>query len=153
MVLQPSNKYNIAKGSSAKSPENIPLITVSPSLKDASRRRRAHLAGNSTTTPNFATNKQAYAQHIERSKMKSSSSEAPHLRFEPSSIPVQDVEMEDAQPVTQPIMGKTTIQLPRYLVRPDYKEVRRDTLTLIDPELSRAPIESIQQGLAALGPE
>ena len=85
--------------------------------------------------------------------MGSSSSEALRFPFESSSIPVQDVEMEDSQPATQPIMGKATVQLPRHLPRPDYKEIRRETLAVIDPELSRAPTESIKQVLATLGPE
>ena len=157
MVLQPSNKNNIVKKkSSAKSSENIPpvkLRTVSSSLKDASRRRRARVAGNFTTTSNFVTNKQAYAQHIKQRKMKASTSKTLRFRFESFSIPVQDIEMKDVQPPTQPIMEKTTVQLPRHLARPDYKEVNRDTLAAIDLELAKAPIEYIQQGLAALGPE
>ena len=157
MVLQPSNKNNIMKKrSSAKSSENLPpvkLRTVSSSLKDASRRRRARVAGNFTTTSNFITNKQAYAQHIKQRKMKSSSSKSLRFRFESFSIPVQDVEMKDVQPATRPVMEKTTVQLPRHLARPDYKDISRETLAAIDPELAKAPIEYIQQGLAALGPE
>lgn len=157
MVLQPSNKNNVTKKrSSAKSSENIPpvkLRTVSSSLKDASRRRRARVAGNFTTTSNFVTNKQAYAQHIKQRKMKSPSSKSLRFRFKSFSIPVQDVEMTDVQPATQPIVQKTTVQLPRHLARPDYKEVSRESLAAIDPELTKAPTEYIQQGLAALGPE
>jgi hypothetical protein len=155
MVLQPSNKNNVMKKrSSAKSSENIPpvkLRTVSSSLKDASRRRRARVAGNFTTTSNFVTNKQAYAQHLKQRKMKTTSNL--RLRFKSFSLPLQDVEMKDVQPVTQPIMEKTTVQLPRHLARPDYKEVSRGALAAVDPGLSKAPIEYIQQGLAALGPE
>jgi hypothetical protein len=157
MVLQPSNKNNIMKKrSSAKSSENIPpvkLRTVSSSLKDASRRRRARVAGNFSTTSNFVTNKQAYAQHIKQRKMKSSSSKSLRFRFESFSIPVQDVEMKDAQPTIQPSMEKTTVQLPRHLARPEYKEISRATLAAVDPELTKAPIEYIHEGLAALGPE
>ena len=157
MVLQPSNKNNIMKKRlPVKSSENVPpvkLRTVSSSLKDASRRRRARVSGNFTTTSNFVTNKQAYAQHIKQRKMKASSSKTLRFRFESFSIPAQDVEMKDVQPATRPIMEKTTVQLPRHLARPDYKEVSRETLAAIDPELSKAPIEYIQQGLTALGPE
>lgn len=157
MVLQPSNKNNIVKKrASAKSSENIPpvkLRTVSSSLKDASRRRRARVAGNFSTTSNFVTNKQAYAKHIKQRKMKPSSPKTLRFRFESFSIPVQDVEMKDVQPATQQIMEKTTVQLPRHLARPDYKEISRETLAAIDPELTKAPLEYIHQGLAALGPE
>ena len=157
MVLQPSNKSNIVKKrSSAKSSENIPpvkLRTVSTSLKDASRRRRARVAGNFSTTSNFVTNKQAYAQHIKQRKMKSSSSKTLRFRFESFSIPIQDVEMKDIQQITQPVVEKTTVQLPRHLARPDYKEISRETLAAVDPELSKTPVEYIHAGLAALGPE
>ena len=85
--------------------------------------------------------------------MKSSSSKSLRFRFESFSIPVQDVEMKDVQPATRPVMEKTTVQLPRHLARPDYKDISRETLAAIDPELAKAPIEYIQQGLAALGPE
>jgi len=157
MVLKPSNKNNtIKKRSSAKSSENVPpvkLRTVSTSLKDASRRRRARVAGNFSTTSTFVTNKQAYAQHIKQRKMKSSSSKTLRFRFESFSMSVQDVEMKDVQPATQPTMEKTTVQLPRHLARPEYKEISRDTLAVIDPELIKAPIEYIHEGLAALGPE
>jgi hypothetical protein len=50
-------------------------------------------------------------------------------------------------------MEKTTVQLPRHLARPDYKEISRETLAAIDSELTKAPIEYIHEGLAALGPE
>ena len=157
MVLQPSNKNNVLKKrSSAKSSENIPpvkLRTVSSSLKDASRRRRARVVGNFSTTSNFTTNKQAYAQHIKQRKMKPSSSKTLRFRFESFSIPIQDVEMKDAQPATQPIMEKTTVQLPRHLARPDYKDISSETLAAVDPELAKTPVEYIHQGLAALGPE
>ena len=153
MVLQPSNKNNIVKKrSSAKSSENIPpvkLRTVSSSLKDASRRRRARVAGNFSTTSNFVTSKQAYAKHIKQRKMKPSSSKTLRFRFESFSIPVQDVEMKDIQP----ILEKTTVQLPRHLARPDYKDISREALAAIDPELSKTPVEYIHEGLAALGPE
>jgi hypothetical protein len=157
MVLQPSNKTNILKKrSAAKSSENVPpvkLRTVSTSLKDASRRRRARVAGNFSTTSNFVTNKQAYVQHIKQRKMKPSSSKTLRFRFESFSIPVQDVEMKDLQPATQQVMEKTTVQLPRHLARPDYREISRDTLAAIDPELTKTPVEYIHDGLAALGPE
>lgn len=157
MVLQPSNKNNVSKKrSSAKSSENVPpvkLRTVSSSLKDASRRRRARVAGNFSTTSNFVTNKQAYVHHIKQRKMKPSAPKTLRFRFESFSIPVQDVEMKDIQPTTQPTMEKTTVQLPRHLARPDYKDISRETLAALDPELTKAPIEYIHQGLAALGPE
>ena len=85
--------------------------------------------------------------------MKPSSSKTLRFRFESFSIPVQDVEMKDAQPTAQPSMEKTTVQLPRHLARPEYKEISRETLAAIDPELTKAPIEYIHEGLAALGPE
>lgn len=157
MVLQPSNKNNVVKKrSSAKSSENIPpvkLRTVSTSLKDASRRRRARVAGNFSTTSNFVTNKQAYAQHIKKRKMKPASPKPLRFQFQSFSIPVQDVEMKDIRPTTQPVMENTTVQLPRHLARPDYKEISRETLAAIDPELARAPIEYVHEGLASLGPE
>ena len=153
MVLQPSNKNNIVKKrSSAKSSENVPpvkLRTVSSSLKDASRRRRARVVGNFSTTSNFVTSKQAYAQHIKQRKMKPSSSKTLRFRFESFSIPVQDVEMKDIQPTIE----KTTVQLPRHLARPDYKEISRETLAAVDPGLIKTPVEYIHDGLAALGPE
>ena len=158
MVLQPSNKTNVLKKrtTAVKSSENAPpvkLRTVSTSLKDASRRRRARVAGNFSTTSHFVTNKQAYAQHIKQRKMKPSSSKTLRFRFESFSIPTPDVEMKDAQPVTQQIMEKTTVQLPRHLARPDFKEISRENLAAIDAELTKAPIEYIHEGLAALGPE
>lgn len=157
MVLQPSNKNSVVKKrSSAKSSENTPpvkLRTVSSSLKDASRRRRARVAGNFSTTSHFVTNKQAYIRHIKRRKMKPSSPKPLRFRFQSFSIPIQDVKMKDFQPTTQPIMEKTTVQLPRHLARPDYKEISCETLAAIDPELTKAPIEYIHEGLAALGPE
>ena len=46
---------------------------------------------------------------------------------------------------------KTPITLPRWLARPDYREVRRETLVAIDPEFADVPLEYIQDGLESTG--
>jgi len=85
--------------------------------------------------------------------MKPSSAKTLRFRFASFSIPVQDVEMKDTQSPTQQTVEKTTVQLPRHLARPDYKEISRETLAAIDPELTKAPVEYVHEGLATLGPE
>lgn len=48
---------------------------------------------------------------------------------------------------------KTPITLPRYLARPNFKEVSRENITAIDPELADVPLDYIQEGLEITGPE
>jgi hypothetical protein len=46
---------------------------------------------------------------------------------------------------------KTPITLPRYLARPDYREVRKETIVSIDSEFADVPLEYIQERLESTG--
>ena len=51
------------------------------------------------------------------------------------------------------MVKNTTVQLPWYPARPNYKEISHKTLAAIDPELIKTPVEYIHDGLVALGPK
>lgn len=68
--------------------------------------------------------------------------------------------MKDAEPeaavagssTTQLSKPSTPILLPRYLARPEYREISRDSLVAIDPELAQVPMRYIQEAMESTGP-
>jgi hypothetical protein len=107
-----------------------------------SRRRRARTTGNN--------NPRSPVQRSYRRAITRTSTAA--VRFD-IAREVTDVEVNDTE--TRGEAGsssqKTPITLPRWLDRPNYKEVRRETLVAIDPEFVDVPLEYIQIGLESTG--
>lgn len=65
-----------------------------------------------------------------------------------------DVEMSGTDNASQgSVERETPITLPRRLVRPDYRDIRMDTIVAIDPEFADIPLQYIQEGLELTGPE
>lgn len=104
----------------------------------AARRRRARTNGL-PGSPRYK---------VEQAKFRRSAATATSssVRFD---IPTPDVEMQDAQPRS----STTSVQLPRSLVRPEYKEVSRDKIAAVDPELADTPADYIREALEDLGPQ
>lgn len=125
MVLQSLNSRQLSKKRSLPSKRAI---------ASQSRRRLAQ----------EMTHKSRYSYDIKQRHSKQP--RAPY-RFQFIAPPVLDVQMKEAD------IPKTTVVLPRHLPRPDFREINRDNLTAIDPELADTPIEYIQDGLEAMGPE
>lgn len=112
------------------------------STQSPSRRRRARTTGNN--------NPRSPAHRSARRTNTRASTAA--VRFdiarEVTDAEANDTEMrEEAGSSSQ----KTPITLPRWLARPDYREVRRETLVAIDPEFADVPLEYIQDGLESTG--
>lgn len=64
-----------------------------------------------------------------------------------------DVEMRDVDAAgPSPSAQKPPVMLPRYLGRPKYKEISKDVLAAVDPNLANVPLDYIQEGLEITGP-
>lgn len=70
---------------------------------------------------------------------------------------MKDTEMADVEASgsgsTSVQKTSTPITLPRCLARPDYKEISKEVITAVDPELSSIPVQYIREGLEVTGPE
>jgi hypothetical protein len=113
------------------------------SIQLASRRRRARTTGHHD--PRYVA---------EQAKRRSTTrSPAATVRLDVASE-TNDVDMNGVERATgpsSPLKG-TQITLPRYLARPDYREIRMETLMSIDPEFADVPLEYIKEGLESTGP-
>ncbi|EFI27515.1 Clp1 [Coprinopsis cinerea okayama7 len=115
------------------------------SLHDASRRRR----GRATNTPR--NSKQLVEQAKRRDVMKPKSTSTGSLKFTITSPPSTDVQMSDAAPSTSTPLT-IPISLPKELARPQFKEVPREALMAVNPELADTDPEYIRQVLESHGP-
>jgi len=59
--------------------------------------------------------------------------------------------MKVSESIGVPAVHPTSVTLPRHLPRPDFKDIDKNVLAAIDPELAEAPIEYILEGLEATG--
>ncbi|KAG2007211.1 hypothetical protein CC2G_014924 [Coprinopsis cinerea AmutBmut pab1-1] len=116
------------------------------SLHDASRRRR----GRATNTPR--NSKQLVEQAKRRDVMKPKSTSTGSLKFTITSPPSTDVQMSDAAPSTSTPLT-IPISLPKELARPQFKEVPREALMAVNPELADTDPEYIRQVLESHGPQ
>lgn len=113
-------------------------------IREASRRRRAH--ANGTRTSRYAA-EQAMRRSKTRSPPQPFRIELPKT---PSPANEQaDVEMRDAEPVQR---TRETVALPRYLERPEYKEIPPHNIVDIELGLAETPIDYIRDGLEVEGP-
>lgn len=141
----------------ASNAENVPNRTFSskrPSslrsnIQSASRRRKARTTGHNSP-------RSVAEQQVNGRSMTSSPTAA--VRFditrEANDVEMNDTEMADAEPAAGSNSGqkRTPINLPRHLARPDYKEIKRETIIAIDPEFADVPLQYILEGLEATGP-
>lgn len=125
--------------------------SLKSSIQSASRRRKARTTGHNSPRSDVAE------QQAKGRSMTSSPTAA--VRFditrEANDVEMNDTEMKDAEPAeaaSNSGLKKTPFMLPRYLGRPDYKEIRRETIISIDPEFADVPLPYILEGLEALGP-
>ncbi|KAH7928830.1 hypothetical protein BV22DRAFT_1058048 [Leucogyrophana mollusca] len=139
MVLQVSNRTRFADSENTP-PIRLPTTTtkVRNGIQAASRRRRARVSGS---YPQYAV-KLAKKQQ-QRTKTKAVS------KYPPPSV---DVEMHDVS-ASGSVQTKSVL-LPRYLSRPEFREVSRETLRAVDPELtdSNTHPDYIREGLEHFGP-
>ncbi|TFK29475.1 hypothetical protein FA15DRAFT_345853 [Coprinopsis marcescibilis] len=136
--------------------ENLPPATplkpgsrqLNTLLHDANRRRRGRTTGVPRSNPKFLA---------EQAKRKLTAQKGSKASNSPSSmkfvIPVPqsgDVEMRDASPTS----SKKTIPitLPKELARPQFKEVAREAIAAVDPELADTDPEYIREKLEEFGP-
>jgi hypothetical protein len=64
---------------------------------------------------------------------------------------IEKVEVE-APPAPLPLIS-TPVSLPRYLARPNFREISKDTLASIEPNLKDTNLDYILEGLEHLGPQ
>ncbi|KAJ7594266.1 clampless1 Clp1 protein [Mycena floridula] len=117
-------------------------------ISEVARRRRARVTG-SPHAPKYTAEQ---ARRRQKSKTPSSS-----IRFKVSTAPAPsaDVEMKDAEPSTSGITS-TNVVLPKELGRPEYREVSKEALAAVAPDLASEdgpPLEAVRDMLAAWGPE
>lgn len=127
-----------------------PASMLNSSIQNASKRRRARATGVVVPgNPRYAA-----AQAKRRSMTKKSASVKISLR---AAAP-KDVEMSEAEVASGSASGSgvgptmTPITLPKYLARPDYKEISLANIAALDPELKDVPLHYIQEGLETTGP-
>ncbi|KIK98879.1 hypothetical protein PAXRUDRAFT_133258 [Paxillus rubicundulus Ve08.2h10] len=127
--------------------ENTPpatrLANTKPKVRNgiqaASRRRRARATGGSHH-PRYA---------VEHAKQKSTA------KYPPPSINIElsrssgDVEMSDSTSA----ISMSTVTLPRYLSRPAFRELSKETISAVAPELADTELNYIRDGLQCLGPD
>ena len=63
---------------------------------------------------------------------------------------VHDTEVEDAKIAVAG--SKTSITLPRYLLRPIPREVAKESIVAVDPEFEDVPLQYIRERLETMGP-
>lgn len=115
------------------------------SIQSASRRRRARTAGPTNHSPRYVA-EQAMRRSMTRSPTAG-------VRFDVARE-ANDVDMRDIEAAAGPtsMQKGTPITLPRYLARPDFREIKKETITAIDCEFSDIPLQYIQEGLESTGP-
>ncbi|KAH0831260.1 hypothetical protein J3R83DRAFT_13894 [Lanmaoa asiatica] len=107
-------------------------------IQGASRRRRARSAGG--------LHHSRYA--VGHAKHKSV------IRSQPSLINIElprpsgDVEMSDSTSA----VSMSNVALPRFLSRPSFREIAKETITSVAPELADTELNYIREGLQCLGP-
>lgn len=140
------NVYPSARLSSKRS------SNLRSSIQNASKRRRARNTGTPAKNPRYVV------EQAKKKSMTKASTAAVDLEVSvpaaPTHVETKDVEMSDMESSGSGSKAeqKTPVSLPRYLIRPDYKEVSRDIISAIDSELADVPLDYIQEGLEITGP-
>ncbi|OBZ76426.1 hypothetical protein A0H81_03128, partial [Grifola frondosa] len=111
------------------------------SIRDGALRRRTRGVVASAFTRNAI-------RMQERRKL----AQAPPVSVEIAVMPTKDVEMASAQPGPRQYSRKT-VQFPRVLKHAEVRDVARDAIDRIDPELKNIPTQYIRDGLESLGVE
>lgn len=127
-------------------PAKAPVARVATSLSAAARRRRARTTGL-VHTPRHAVER-AKQHSIAKSKSISPPSSS-SIRFDVPSAPstIGDVEMKDA---AAPRTASFT--LPRVLARPACREVPREAVVAIQPDMKDTPMNFVRDALEDIGP-
>jgi len=76
---------------------------------------------------------------------------------EANDVEMRETETTDVQAAAgaagpSSVQKKTPITLPRYLARPDYREIKMETIISVNPEFADIPLQYIQEGLELTGP-
>lgn len=141
MVLQTTNY--IRRLDSENTPPATRLANTKSKVRNgiqaASRRRRARATGG-PHHPRYA---------VEQAKQKSSTKFPPSLNIELPRTSGNDVEMSDSTST----ISMNTVTLPRYLSRPAFREISKETINAVAPELADTALNYIRDGLECLGPE
>ncbi|TFK52989.1 hypothetical protein OE88DRAFT_1656745 [Heliocybe sulcata] len=151
MVLQ---NHNVSKPlppdaedqPAVKGPEDSRLPRA---IREASRRRRARANAGS------AAAKYALEQAMRRSRTRSSPQQL-RLEMPRAQPPVSDTELvePDQKPRPKPVpIPRETVTLPRFLERPDYKDIPTQNIVAIEPGLVETPIDYLRDGLEVEGPK
>lgn len=118
-----------------------PKAKVRKGIQAAAASRRRARALNSPNHPRYA---------VALAKQKSASKSPPaSFEVEVPHTPPADVEMADATPA----ITMTSVSLPRYLSRPTFREVPKQNIAAVAPELADTPLTYIRDGLECLGPD
>ncbi|KAG9308303.1 hypothetical protein JVU11DRAFT_9897 [Chiua virens] len=139
MVLQ-SSKFSRRSDSENTPPTHKSAKSkIRGGIKDASRRRRARATGG---------------HHSPRSVMEDANRKS-SVRSQPSLI---NIELSRSSPSVQPAhstspVSMVNVALPRYLSRPVFSQIAKETITAVAPELAGTAIGYIREGLQCLGPD
>lgn len=128
-----------------------PATILANNIQNASKRRRARAAGVVPGNPQYA------AAQAKRRSMTKKSASAVSVKISLRAAASKDVKISEAE--TGPSVSPSTagpavtpITLPKYLIRPDYKEVSLANIVALDPDLKDVPLRYIQEGLEITGP-
>jgi hypothetical protein len=131
MVLQSSNFTRCAD--TENTPPAHPKPKVRGGIQGASRRRRVRSAGG-PHHPRYAV---GHAKHKT-------------VKQQPSQISVEPPRSSpetDASTITM-----STVSLPRYLCRPYFRQVAKDTIMSVAPELADTELSYIREALLSFSP-
>ncbi|KAF7969098.1 hypothetical protein HWV62_28356 [Athelia sp. TMB] len=127
-----------------------PASMLTSSIQSASKRRRVRATAVAPGNPRYA------AAQAKRRSMTKKSASAVSVKISLRAGAPKDVEMKDAEAVSVSCSRSgpavTPITLPKYLARPDYKEISLANIVALDPELKGVPLQYIQEGLETTGP-
>lgn len=123
--------------------ENTPPAKQKPKVRGgiqgASRRRRARSAGG-PSHPRYA---------VEDAKHRNSARQQPLVINTESPRASEDVSVSD----TASAVSMLTLTLPRYLSRPAFRDIPKDTIASVAPELADTALNYIRDSLQLLGPQ
>ena len=108
-------------------------------IQGASRRRRARSSGG-PHHPRYA---------VEHAKHKNTTKHQPSL----INIDLPRSSAVVAMSDTTSTVSMSPVSLPRYLSRPAFRKIAKETITSVAPELADTALQYIREGLQCLGPE
>ena len=155
MVLQTANSFKRVDNENTpplykphgSNKQLVPHIRTA--AHDAARRRRARTNGGAHS-PRYAV-EQARRRSATKSPTNSVRIDLSALPRTPS--PDKDVGMQElSHSPASNSLPSTPINLPRYLARPDYREISKEAIAAVDPQLKDVTMDYILDGLEVLGP-